>query len=154
MLSRARSLHFRQRADILVGRAGRLAELFVVKTVASSLTSSVVETVAGSVSLIVVPLRHKVSTRSGVLGLVTDRVGSRGSVSSGDRSSASGAKPLTFLLSVETVAVSSTSTVLEGNAATGGDFVVPAIERSLATSNIDLEVASLARFSRRNDDGS
>lgn len=52
--------------------AGSLALLFVVESVVGSLTSSVVESVASSVGLVVVPFGGKVGTWSGVLGFVTN----------------------------------------------------------------------------------
>ena len=67
VLSRAWSLNLWKGTSILVVLAGSLALLFVVESVVGSLTSSVVESVASSVGLVVVPFGGEVGTWSGVL---------------------------------------------------------------------------------------
>lgn len=126
MFSRAWSLNLWKGADVLVVLASSLTLLFVLESVVGSLTSSVMESVTGSVGLVVVPFGGKVGAWSGVLSLVTDRVGSSWSITS--RLSLCWwfhTKRIALILAGESVGVSSTSGVLEWNTGSGGNFIVP-----------------------------
>jgi len=120
MRSRARPAHLRQNAYIGKIGAHVLAFLFGFKTILRALATAVVETIAGTVHLVVEPFRDEIIARTSVFGLIANRRRSAHVMwlrSSGEADmrldETLQAKTLALILADETILIATASGVLE-----------------------------------------
>jgi len=147
ILAGTRSRYTGQHATVDIFTAFVTAFLFGLESVSVSFTSTIMESVASTVSLVVVPLGHELVARSSVFGILARTVTCRNrmlrhrvtmirmlrrvfdsassSQSNSDRGSMSSETDLlTFFFSMESVGVSTTSTVFKLLTGACGWFIV------------------------------
>lgn len=124
--------------------ASSLTTVFIIKPISGSLTTTIVESVARSISLIVVPLCHEIRTRTSFLSLITNRTFSLGSTyRCVCLANTSG---LALLAAGEAVRITRAARILELDARASGHLEVPAVKRSLAFTDVKWQMTDLSRL--------